>query len=67
MLAMKTDSMLTGQYRRLPCKAPVQPLSAAMDPGSPALRLPGLRRLCAIWDGSERRFCGCWGGMGFAI
>src|SRR2546423_12328232 len=25
----------------------------------PSTRVPGLRRF-AIWDGSERRFCGCW-------
>jgi hypothetical protein len=28
--------------------------------GVPNTRAPGLRRCCAIWDGSERRFCGCW-------
>src|SRR5436190_16530305 len=29
--------------------------------GVPNIRAPGLRRLCAIWDGSERRCCDCWG------
>src|SRR5262249_497169 len=31
--------------------------------GVPSTRVPGLRRFCAIWDGSARRCCAWWGGL----
>jgi len=36
-------------------------------PGSAAPGLPDCAAFAQFWDGSERRLCGCWGGLQLCI